>query len=224
MKNLLLLVFCFFVGGWVHAQVEKNVGDFSSLRVSDRIVLDLVQSDENRVEVFGDDAENVVIKNKNGRLVIRMEISKFMQGDKVEATLYFKDLDEIIAANGAFVQNSKEIDFTSLDLTANKGGNIELSVQANSLDAKAASGAQIALSGKTDHFKARINSGGKIDAEDFEADTADLGITAGGDLTAHVATTVEAKINMGGDIYIYGNPEISEKVTAGGKVHHKNKD
>ncbi len=90
MKNLVLIVFCFFLGGVAMAQVEKELGDFSDLRVSDRIVLELVQSDKNQIEIFGDNAGHVVVKNKSGKLVIRMEISKFMQGEDVKATLYFK--------------------------------------------------------------------------------------------------------------------------------------
>lgn len=219
MKNVVLIAFCFFLGGIVNAQVEKNVGDFSSLRVSDRIVLDLVKSDENRIEIFGDDAESVVVKNKNGKLVIRMEISKFMQGEDVAATLYFKNLDDLKVANGATVQNSEIVDAKSMVIAANKGGTIALKLQLDNLDAKATSGAQIVVTGKANHFKARINSGASIDAREFSAETADLGVMAGGELTAHVSKTADAQVSMGGDIYIYGNPEVTQKISAGGEVH-----
>ncbi len=128
-------------------------------------------------------------------------------------------MDEIKAANGATVENSEAMSFKSLSIIANKGGTIALSLKLDKLDAKASSGAQIALMGETNHFKARINSGGSIDAEDFSSKTADLGVTAGGSLKAHVTETADAQVSMGGDIYIYGHPEISEKISAGGEVH-----
>lgn len=55
------------------AQVHRNLGDFSEIRVADRITLHLVPADENQLEITGDEADNVIVNNRQGSLRIRMK-------------------------------------------------------------------------------------------------------------------------------------------------------
>ncbi len=204
------------------AQVHRNLGDFSEIRVADRITLHLVPADENQLEITGDEADNVIVNNRQGSLRIRMKTTRFMRGEQTKATLYYKRIDKLTAANGALITADQELEATALALTANKGGAIDLGIQTKTLNVKATSGATIELSGNTDHLQADINSGGSIESRDLTAKNATVSISAGGEMEIRVLDAVEAQVNLGGNIYIYGNPEITEKITAGGKVHRMN--
>ena len=61
-----------------YSQTSKNFGDFSAVKVYDRISVTLVKSSENKIQVKGDDPD-VEIVNKNGELKIRMIPTQLMQ-------------------------------------------------------------------------------------------------------------------------------------------------
>ncbi|MBP6374258.1 MAG: DUF2807 domain-containing protein, partial [Flavobacterium sp.] len=50
------------------AQVTRNVGDFTKISVFDKIQVELIQSDENKVILDGVNAAEVEVVNKNGLL------------------------------------------------------------------------------------------------------------------------------------------------------------
>ncbi len=70
-----------FTSSFIFAQdiITKEVGTFNELKVYDLIEVNLIQSDENKVVIKGDDTQDVVIVNKDGKLKLRMatdQISK----------------------------------------------------------------------------------------------------------------------------------------------------
>ena len=66
-----------------YSQTSKNFGDFSAVKVYDRINVTLVKSSENKIQVKGDDPD-VEIVNKNGELKIPIKTgatsSQFLLG------------------------------------------------------------------------------------------------------------------------------------------------
>ena len=72
------------------AQTSKNLGDFNEVKVFDRIVVNLVQSSENKIEIEGTRHSEVEVINKNGELKIRMPFGNLLQGENITATLYYK--------------------------------------------------------------------------------------------------------------------------------------
>ena len=74
----LMLVACQFV----FAQSTRNVGEFSSLKVYNKINVVLVQSNESRVETENNDPDIETI-NKNGELKIKLSPAKILSGEQV---------------------------------------------------------------------------------------------------------------------------------------------
>ena len=92
-----------------YSQTSKNFGDFSAVKVYDRINVTLVKSSENKIQVKGDDPD-VEIVNKNGELKIRMIPTKLIQGDKSEVTVFYEDINEIQASQGSKITSDGTID------------------------------------------------------------------------------------------------------------------
>src|SRR5437868_5930277 len=82
------------------AQVAKETGSFDSVKVFDKINLELIPSSENRIEITGNNAEEVELINKNGELKIRMPLGNMFDGDDIKAKLYFKNIQTIDASEG----------------------------------------------------------------------------------------------------------------------------
>jgi hypothetical protein len=89
-------------------KITKNLGDFDQVKVFDRISLQLVPANENKIEITGDRREDVEIVNKNGELKVRMKLKKLLKGEDITAILYYKnEIETIEASEGSYVSSEK---------------------------------------------------------------------------------------------------------------------
>ena len=65
---------------FVFAQETRNVGDFNSLKVYDRIPVELVKSSKSKVEITKGNNTDVEVVNKNGELkTIWCQVAPFVR-------------------------------------------------------------------------------------------------------------------------------------------------
>lgn len=69
-----------------------------------------------------------------------------------------------------------------------------------------------------DKISAAIHGGGKIDLRAFEARSASVAISGGGEILVRARSSLSAAITGGGAIRYWGNPQISSVVRGGGWV------
>lgn len=217
MKKIFALL-AFFSLATVFAQVEKDLGNFSSIKVSDKIDVQLIPSSQNRIELSGDKSDEVELVNRDGQLKIRMKALSFLQGDGITAKVYFQELDEIIATKGARVVATAKLEGTSMKLTANQGADIDLEIHVKRVEAKTNSGGQIHLEGEAEVQSIVSNSGGGYFAKALDSKHVEVTVNAGGEAEITASDTVEAKTRAGGDIQIWGTAEVNETKVAGGNV------
>ena len=92
MKHIVII---FLLGTFTflgQSKIDRDLGDFSKVAVYDGINLELVKSEENKVEITGKNTNFVVVKNKNGDLKIRLNLERRFSGDKTKVTLFYKTL------------------------------------------------------------------------------------------------------------------------------------
>ncbi|HEU0135990.1 MAG TPA: head GIN domain-containing protein [Flavobacterium sp.] len=217
MKNIItaaiLLVVQMSIG-----QVQKNIGDFTSVQVFDRISLELVQADENRIVITGSRANDVEVINKNGDLHIRMKLKKLLQGEDISATLFYKTIQSIDAGEGSQLASRKPIKQATVDISAKEGAEIRLVLEVDKATVKAVTGGIVNLSGTADFQDVSIGTGGVVKARRFITNQTNISMNAGGEAEIFANKIVDAKIRAGGDIKVYGNPKIEEKIVLGGTV------
>lgn len=218
--KLVFASFLIIASQFVIAQSARNVGEFSSLKVYDKISVKLVHSNESKVETDG--GADLITVNKNGELKIRMAPAKVMQGDKTSVTVFYENLNDIQASQGSSVSSADNIDSELLSLVSNEGSKITLSVDSRKLNGKTNSGGIIKLSGNADHLDVVINSGGKFDSKTVESLTAKVAVNAGGLAEINVSDSINATTRAGGVIDVYGDPANREtKNVIGGKINFK---
>lgn len=220
MKKYGLLLFTMFCSSLSFAQITKDVGSFSSLKVYDNMVVVLEPSSKNQVNIGGSKAQEVVVVNKNGTLKIRMKPTEIMQGDEVRVKVYFTNLSEVQASQGAQLSSSGTIKANLLSITSNEGSNINLDVAAKSLEVKANTGGRIHLTGTANVQRATVNTGAFYDGQAMQSKITEVTVKAGGAAKVYASKAVEAKTRAGGEIVVFGNPE--DKKTdkfLGGDIH-----
>ena len=202
------------------AQTEKKVGDFTKVSSFDKIDVQLIPSNENKVILQGKDADQVELVNKNGELKIRMPFGKLLKGDDISATVYYKKLDAVEANEGSRIASKEEIKAINFDIICKEGSEIKLlNLQASRLQVRTSAGSIVTVKGSVKNQDILSNSGGKYDGQDCITEQTVVTVNAGG--IAHVNATdlVDAKTRAGGEIRIYGKPkQINEKKIAGGTI------
>jgi len=220
MKKLLVIAFL-GLSQFIAAQVTKNLGDFTAVRVFDQINVTLVKSTANKIEIKGEKAGDVEVVTKNNDLKIRMKLTKLLQGDEIEATVYYTgNLDKIEASEGAFVSSADTFKATAFEANAKEGATVKLSLEVSKLKSSAGSGSTLEFTGTATNHDVVLKSGGILKGKSLETAQTAVTINAGGEAAVYATDFVEAKTRAGGDIDIYGNPkQVNESKTAGGTIN-----
>ena len=219
--NKLFGGFLFIFSQFFFAQSARNVGDFSSLKVYDKISVVLIHSTENKVETDRDNADLETV-NKNGELKIRMAPAKILQGNQVSVKVFYKNLNDIQASQGSVISAEGEVESKMLSLTSNEGSSINIAVNSKTLSAKLNSGGEITVTGNAGHQEILVNSGAKFLGKNIESESASVTTNAGGFAEVNVTDLVNATTRAGGVIDIYGDPNDRKvKNVIGGKINFK---
>lgn len=218
MKKLFILSLL-AIGSVSFAQSTKNIGDFRDLKVYDRITVYLVKSDVNKVEISGNRSDEVQLVNSNGTLKVKMKFGKLLQGDNIEARVFYKNLESVDASEGSMISSEGVIAQDEFEINAKEGAQVTLNLEVNDLDVRAVTGAIVNLQGRADEMDATLGTGGELKAKGLVTAKTELAIRAGGQAVVYATDQIETDIKAGGDIVVYGNPaKVSEKASLGGTV------
>ena len=212
----ILMVFVTALG---FSQVTKNLGEFDSVSVFDKISVELIDSNENRIEITGSRANDVEIVNKNGTLKIRMAVKNILDGEDVSVKLYFKDINEISANEGSYVICDTPIKQTAIKVDTKEGAEVRLNLDVKKANLRAVTGGILKIKGKATNSDVSLGTGGVLQAEDLQTVQTSIKITTGGEADIRASELVDAKVRAGGNITIYGSPQQINKSTAlGGSI------
>lgn len=221
MKKILIIAFV-IVAQISFGQVTKNLGDFSDIKVFDKLKVTLISSSESKAEITGNRAAEVEFVNKNGELKIRMPFPKLLSGDDITIKLYFKNIQSITATEGSFVSCDTSFKQTIMDVSAKEGAQINIDLDVQKVNVKAVTGGIIELSGKALNQDVVIMSGGILQSKELHTSQTSINVSAGGNAEIHANTLVDAKVKAGGSIYIYGSPkQINKETLFGGTIVEK---
>ncbi|WP_431243520.1 head GIN domain-containing protein [Flavobacterium sp. P21] len=200
-------------------QVTKELGDFDTVKVFDKLSVKVVQASENRIVIKGAREAEVEVVNKNGILKLRMPFPKLLSGNDLSITLYYKHIELIDVNEGATVTSNEAIKATSFKVSAQEGGVINVDLDVDKLKVSSVSGGSITLAGKAANQDASLGAGGYLLASKLETSQTTVSVSAGGKADVNASTLVDAKVSAGGSIYIYGKPkQINQKTVFGGKI------
>lgn len=203
--------------------ITKDVGDFNELKVYDLIVVTLIQSDENKVVIKGENTQDVNIVNKNGTLKVKMELEKIFRGEDTYVEVYFKNIDVIDANEGSYIVGNEMISQNTIELRAQEGARIKVGLELNYAKIKAVSGGIIEASGISISQEIVLSSGGIFEGRDLKTEDTSIGVTAAGKADINVSNKADVRVAAGGNVNIYGNPKtVTEKIFAGGRIKRMN--
>ncbi len=219
MKKYIVFIICFIVQFTYAQEVTINLNDFSVLKVYDRISVTLVAAKENKIVIKGTKADDVEVINKGKDLKVRMKFSKLLKGENIEATVYYKNIEGLVASEGSFISSKNTFKATAFSLNAKEGSVIKVTLDVQKLKSKANSGGELEIEGKATNHDATITSGGIIKGKNLITAQTNVSVNAGGEAKVNATDFVEAKTRAGGSIDVYGKPkQVNQKTVAGGSI------
>ena len=189
----------------------------------DLIEVELIKSKENKIIITGENKEDVLINNKNGKLKIKMNLEEIFDGNNTKVKLYYTGVELIDVNEGAKVHSKDKIKQFEIDLKAQEGAKIDVKLNVNYANIKSVTGGVITTSGKSKNQKISLLTGGVYKGEALKTDKTEVTIKAAGEAHVNASKLVDIKIRAGGDVFIYGDPEnVNESRVFGGRVKRMN--
>jgi hypothetical protein len=219
-KVMLILLAC--VVQTTFAQVTRDLGEFSAIKIYDRLTVSLILSSENKIIITGNREGEVEVVNNNGELKLRMPFPKLLSGEDISVKLYFKNIESIAVSEGSQVSSEAKFKQTIMDLNAREGAEIKIDLDVEKVNVKAVTGGIIELSGQASNQDVTLMTGGILKSKELETSQTTISVSAGGNAEVYATTLVDAKVRAGGSIYIYGSPkQINRETLFGGTITEK---
>tara|TARA_B110000091_G_scaffold213648_1_gene263725 strand:+ start:2654 stop:3343 length:690 start_codon:yes stop_codon:yes gene_type:complete len=219
------LVFSF--NALAQSVITKNLGDFTTLKVYNGIEVELIKSNEHKLEITGEKAEIVKIKNVNNTLKLSLPFSlkpeKNAANGEVLIKLYYNKDIAIIDANEGSTITGKDITQDKLEVNTQERAFINLVIKVKYLEVRASSGGIIKLSGDTKNQNVDVDLYGIYNGFSLICEVNSI-VKAGTGAKAEILAgeILNAKVSFGGSIFYKGSPEVlKDKRVIGGIIQKR---
>lgn len=202
---------------------DRNVGNFSGVRVSTAIDVYLTQGEKTSVVVETDEniQEYLVTEVKNDVLNIYFDASVLsVEVKKVYVTT--KEINSLSTTSAGDIFGQNPIKTNNLKLNSSSAGDIKVEVYAGFVDANLSSSGDITLTGEADSMDASLSSAGDFNAYNFKVKQADVSASSAGNADIWVTEKLIARASSAGDINYKGDPEyVDAHSSSAGGIHKR---
>ena len=219
------LVFSF--NALAQSVITKNLGDFTTLKVYNGIEVELIKSNEHKLEISGEKSEIVKIKNVNNTLKLALPFSLKPENNSADGQvlikLYYNKDIAIIDANEGSTITGKDIIQDKLEVNTQERAFINLVIRVKYLEVRASSGGIIKLSGDTKNQNVDVDLYGIYNGFNLKSEVSSI-VKAGTGAKAEILAgeILNAKVSFGGSIFYKGNPEVlKDKKVIGGIIQKR---
>ena len=225
MKNYIITLFLITsTSSCSQKTITKTIEDFYKLKVYNGIRLELLQSNESKIEISGDKTDKIKIKNTEGVLKISLRFPELLAGDKVNVKLFYnKDIQTIDGNEGSKIIG-RGINQTHLEVKAQEGASINLEIKTKHLKVKSVTGGVVNLTGTSKNQDIELDLYGVYHGYNlFTSNSSSVKAGTGSKAEVNAGETLLAKVSFGGSILYKGKPEvIKNKKMAGGIIKQMN--
>lgn len=204
--------------------ISKKLGDFQKIKVYNGINLELIKSNEQKLQIKGEKAAKVKVKNTNGILKISLKFPEINAKGKVNLKLFYNKNILVIDGNEGAIITGKKIDQKFLEVKAQEGASISLTIQTKHLKVKSSSGGIVKLNGASKNQEVDLDLYGVYLGFDLKiSDYTTINVGTGAKAEVQAGETLNAKVSFGGSVFYKGDPEIvKNKKVAGGIIKQMN--
>lgn len=207
--------------------VKVEVGSFHAIDVATGIQLFLVAGITEEVAISASTTEfrdHIVAKVENGVLKLYYDsklkaFNKKKENKELKAYVSCRQLNGLYANTGALVKIQGLFKMAELEMKVNTGAQVNGELETKLLTVKQSTGSQVNLTGITDKLEVEGDTGSKFKGEELTAQTCNISVSTGANVSVAAEKEMMVKANTGGIIKYKGNASIREiKTSTGGAV------
>jgi hypothetical protein len=223
MKKLLALLLLVATTSFSQETIQRELGDFDEIKIFNGLNVTLKKDTNPSIKITGKKANEVVVKNVNGRLKLSMRFPETFNSYEVEVIInYSEDLSVIDVNEGSYVTSNTTLKQQHVELKAQEGAIINLDIDVKYLEVKSVTGAFIIVSGMAENQNAEGTTGGSYKAYDLKSNYATIISSTGSVARVSVSELLDAEVRLGGTVFYRGNPkDVKEKKIIGGTIKSK---
>jgi len=205
-------------------QEKKALSGVTRLKIDGVFNLTISQSDEESIEVEGDEAmiKKLLIDQDGDLLSLKMEedvVDGFFDDNNLRITISIKDLKELNYEGVGNVKTNGLFKVADLKLLGNGVGNLELELDAQEIDADFDMVGNIKLQGKANRAIFINNGIGNLDASQLIVQDMEVNSSGIGKVEVNCVGDLSLIVDGIGKVSYTGNPNIIKKEVSGiGKV------
>ena len=196
------------------------ISPFSALKIFSGLEVQLIPSEDNKVIVYGDYQQSVIVQQKGSILKIKQSITSLITQEFSFVEIYFSQPTYHITANQRSKITVKQpLEQEEITLKVREGSKVALEIESQRIKGNVATGGRLTLEGTTKTLELKINSGGSCEAEKLKAEIVTTYVVAGGVAYVNAKDQLEAKVTGGGIVRVFSKPrKQTTQTTLGGKI------
>jgi Putative auto-transporter adhesin, head GIN domain len=226
MKNLSIftafLLFagsCNMISGNGNIRTEKrNTGDFTAVKTSGSIDVEINNGDNYAVSAEDDDnlLPYIVTEVNGGTLNIHYRNNTMINNDHAKVYVTAPSLDRLTVSGSAdmdirdILKNSQEI-----KMNVSGSGNIKGAIDAPSVSVNVSGSGNVDLKGRTRDFDCSVSGSGNLNCGGLQSENATVEVSGSGNAHVFASVHLSASVHGSGDVYYRGNPSNPEIHTSG---------
>jgi hypothetical protein len=214
------------ITGSGHVTIEKrNVqGDFKNVSVNKAIDLVIEQSDKTEIIVEADDnlQKEITTTVENGVLVISCKFGNFHNVTSKKVTVKMPVIEGLEASSAATIKSNSGLKGSSLSIVSSSAASIHAEIEYETIQLTANSGSNQTIKGKTLHLETSASSGSEIDTAELLANDVTASTSSGASILVHPIVSLKAKASSGGTIHYNTTPKsIQKEEHSAGSIDHE---
>jgi hypothetical protein len=214
------------ITGSGHVTTEKrNVqGDFKSVSVNKAIDLVIEQSDKTEIIVEADDnlQKEITTTVENGVLIISCKFGSFHNVASKKVTVKMPVIEGLEASSAATINSNSALKGSNLSLVSSSAASIHAEVEYETIQLTANSGSNQTIKGKALHLETSASSGAEIDTAKLLANEVTANSSSGGSILVHPIVSLKAEASSGGTISHNTTPKsIQKEEHSGGSIQQE---
>lgn len=183
---------------------NRNVGDFTGIKVGDQFTVVISQSEANTVTIIADANEQLLVKTevKDGVLLLANDKGQTPASVKIGV----KALNKLEVTGLAEVKTGNQLQVEKINIESNGAGSVEMDLKATEIKTSVSGIGDIILTGSTPLLDANVSGSGYLKATNLEADKAVVKVSGIGDAKVNVKQSIDADVSGSGSVIFKGNP------------------
>jgi len=211
MKKITLLIALVVSIATLSAQTERDVENFTGLKVMSAFNVELQQGQSGHVSISGvpeQYLENIITEVKGGTLNVYVK-GKVKAANDMKLNITYTSLNSIDVSGASTVKSSEPINSDQFTMKTSGASTLNIKVNAQDATLSTSGASEVKLAGATKTFKATLSGASELKAREFQANKVTVNASGASDVDVYAGQEISGGASGASDVDVFGNPPVN---------------